>query len=239
MINCPRCGREAEPHKSNPRLCVECVKAENNRVARLRKNPNWIAEAEAACLELWERQPAETDREWQIWLTYRDMYPSTKPSYRAVADQLNTSVEAVRKASSRWHFPTRMQAWAKYVDTLIINKRRQEILDMNDQHVRLATLLNEKLEMAIKCLDPTDMKPNEITSMIKMVADLERRARLTEVELIKPDIGEDNPALKKSITKIDDMAEIVAVLQQSGALEAAGAVGVKKTVTTEVVMRND
>lgn len=98
LVKCSRCGQEKTPHKTNTHLCEDCVKAENNRVSYYRyHNFNWIDVAKEAELELWERQPAETDREWQIWLAYRDIYPSKRPSYRQVAEQLGTTVSVVKK----------------------------------------------------------------------------------------------------------------------------------------------
>ena len=236
VISCPRCGREAAPHRNNPHLCVECVKAENNRVSFAKKNTDWLEIAEAADLELWERQPAETDREWQIWVAYRDMYPSVRPSYKSVAEQLSTSVDNVRKISSRWHFPVRMQAWAKHADTLVVNQRRKELLDMNAAHVSLAQKLQKKLDTAIDNLNEYKLKPNELSTMLKTMAELERKARMDQVALVKPAVDADAPELKRAEPALDEMAEIVAVLKEAGLFDA---VGVRKTVTTEVVMKND
>jgi hypothetical protein len=136
---CRRCLQESEPHAANAHLCDACVKAEDNRVAHFRQhNYNWVEVAQEAELELWERQPGETDHEYNVWLRYRDAYPGKKPSYRGVAEELVTTYGAVHKIGSRWSFPARLQAWAKYVDNLILTQRRQEILDMNQKHIKMA-----------------------------------------------------------------------------------------------------
>src|SRR5206468_6669615 len=198
LIDCVRCSRKAPAHKDNPKLCDDCVKAEDNRVAHYRQhNYNWMEVSKEADLALWERQPGETDHEYHVWLAYRDAYPGTKPSYRLVADQLTTSVNAVRKIASRWTFPTRLQAWAKHVDEITLTRRRQEILDMNKRHVDMAVSVNEKLQKAIARIDPDNLSPKEIVALAKLGTDLERKARLDPTQLPSMLPDDQNPELKK------------------------------------------
>ncbi len=235
MIKCRRCGQEKTPHKTNRHLCEDCVKAENNRVSYYRyHNFNWIDIAREAELELWERQPAETDREWQIWLAYRDMYPSTRPSYRQVAEQLGTTVAVVKKIGARWDFPVRLQAWAKYVDNLTLQQRQQEILDMNKKHIEMAQALNEKLATAINAIDPYELEPKDIKGLLQLSAELERKARLHNSDVIRPELADENPNLKDSPTKTEDLKEVLDILVKANVFKA---IGVKKTTTTEVVVK--
>lgn len=235
MIKCRRCGQEKTPHKTNRHLCEDCVKAENNRVSYYRyHNFNWIDIAREAELELWERQPAETDREWQIWLAYRDMYPSTRPSYRQVAEQLGTTVAVVKKIGARWDFPVRLQAWAKYVDNLTLQQRQQEILDMNKKHIEMAQALNEKLATAINAIDPYELEPKDIKGLLQLSAELERKARLHNSDVIRPELADENPNLKESPTKTEDLKEVLDILVKANVFKA---IGVKKTTTTEVVVK--
>jgi len=233
LIKCSRCGQEKTPHKTNRHLCEDCVKAENNRVSYYRyHNFNWIDVAREAELELWERQPAETDREWQIWLAYRDMYPSTRPSYRQVAEQLGTTVAVVKKIGARWDFPVRLQAWAKYVDNLTLQQRQQEILDMNKKHIEMAQALNEKLTTAINAIDPYELEPKDIKGLLQLSAELERKARLHNPDVLRPELADENPNLKNSPTKTEDLKEILDILVKANVFKA---IGVKQT--TEIVVK--
>lgn len=239
-ITCARCGLEATANEHNHKLCDACVKADNNRYSYLRQlNPNWTQTAEEAGLELWERQPEENDSEYLIWSAYRDLYPSAKPTYRKAADLINFSLFAVQKVGRRWHFEVRMQAWAKHVDQLTIANRQQQIVDMNAKHVKMAQTINEKLEKAINMIEPELLKPMEIVNLMKMTTELERKARMDITQVDRPQVDDNNPMLKKSSTKLDDMAEIVGILQQTGVLAAAMNVGIRKTETTvtEVVVQ--
>jgi len=235
LVKCRRCGQEKTPHKTNTHLCEDCVKAENNRVSYYRyHNFNWIDVAKEAELELWERQPAETDREWQIWLAYRDMYPSKRPSYRQVAEQLGTTVAVVKKVGARWDFPVRLQAWAKYVDELTLQQRQKEILEMNKKHIEMATALNEKLATAINAIDPHELTPKDIKGLLQLSTELERKARLHNPDLIRPKLEDDNPNLKESPTKTEDLGEVLDILIKANVFKT---IGVKQT--TEIVVKED
>lgn len=238
MIKCARCSMEKEPHKHNKHLCEDCVKLENNRVSVLRQqNVNWPDIAAEAGLELWERQPAETDFEWSVWLRYRDAYPGARPSYRQVAEELNTSVGNVKKVGQRWTFPARLQAWARHIDETIMVQREKEILEMNKQHVDMAMRLNQKISKAIDQLDPYAVSPRELSSLIKTATELERKGRLDqEIPGKSLVLGDENPELKEGDIKTSDIGEILKVLGGAGVL---GDIGVRKTVTTEVVVRGE
>lgn len=237
-IVCRRCEQNKLPHKSNPHLCEECVKAENNRVSfHRRTNVNWMEVAKDAELQLWERQPSETDHEYHIWLCYRDAYPGKKPTYKDAAEQAVTSVSAVRSVASRWSFPARLQTWAKYVDEITLAQRQQEILDMNKKHVDMATRLSEKISKAIDLIDPHALAPKDINALMKTAAELESKARLNQPDQVGVKVIDDeNPDLKKMDVKTENISEILGVLSKAGVLNNFG---VKQTVTTEVVVKGD
>ncbi|MNB67627.1 hypothetical protein D3C75_141160 [compost metagenome] len=240
MIICKMCGLEKEPHPSNPNWCVDCVKAEGSRVSYQRQhNYNWIDVAKEAELELWERQPEETDREYQVWLTYRDAYPSVRPSFRLVAEQLGTTVNVVSKVSTRWSFPLRLQAWAKHCDELTLRKREQEIISMNEQHTSMAMKLNKKLAVAIDHLEERNLTPKEIQGLMKVATDLERKARLEQPNMIPVVISDENPELKEASVPTESIADIIGILGAAGVLDNFGIRKTKTTTeTTEVVVKD-
>lgn len=237
LVKCSRCGQEKTPHKTNTHLCEDCVKAENNRVSYYRHhNFNWVDVAKEAELDLWERQPAETDREWQVWLAYRDIYPSKRPSYRQVAEQLGTTIGVVKKVGARWDFPVRLQAWAKYIDDLTLKQRQQEVLDMNKKHIEMATALNQKLSVAIEKINPDLLEPKDIKGLLQLSTELERKARMDKPDLKGPELANANPSLRESPTKTEDLSEVLDILSKAGIFKA---IGVKQTTTTEIVARED
>lgn len=241
MVHCPRCGQFKPAHHIDKHLCIDCVKAENTRVTYYRQHQDdWIANAKENGIDLWSQQPGETQWEFTVWTAYRDSYPGKKPTYGDVARQLNTTYNSVKKIAQRWSFQVRMQAWMKHCDDITLQQRRQEILDMNKEHVDMAARLRSKLSAAIDMIDPTTLKPGEIASLAKLAADMERKARVDTIaqeELIRDSMTDtENPDLKKSPTKQADLSEVVGILLKAGALGDITQIGVRQTKTTEVAL---
>lgn len=242
MIDCPKCGQHKQAHHIDTHMCVDCAKAENNRVTYYRQHQDWIALANESQIDLWLQQPGETQWEYTVWCQYRDSYPGKRPSYGSVAKELCTTKAAVSKIAQRWSFSIRMQAWMAEVDRMTMIQRRQEILDMNKEHIDMAAKLRDKLNKAIDSIDPEFVKPSEIASLARVASDLERQARVDTIaqEELRRDlvVGTENPELKKTQTKQSDLSEVVSILMKAGALGDVAAIGVKETKTTEVVVKD-
>lgn len=243
LITCRQCGQRKEPSPRTPGWCLDCERAYNNRYSYLRhRNSDWQDIAKDNGLDLWERQPSETQLEWTIWLAYRDSYPGAKPSYKAVAAKVGTTYDFVVKTATRWSFQTRMQAWITECDRITLAQRRSEILAMNKDHIDMAAKLRAKMHQAIDALNPADMKPSELSSLMKTMAELERKAQIDSmaVESQSSDgfVDAENPDIKKSPTKQADLSEVVGILLKAGALGDVTHIGVRETKTTEVVVKD-
>lgn len=241
LITCRRCGMQKEPSSRDKHLCVECANAENSRVTYYRQHQeDWVAAANEQGIDLWLQQPGETQWEYTVWTKYRDSYPGKKPTYRSVAEELGTTYNVVKKIAQRWSFPMRMQAWMTECDRITMLQRRDEILNMNKEHVDMAATLREKLRTSIEAIDPQALKPSEIASLAKLATEMERKARIDTVaqeEARQPllvDTG--NPNLKKNETKKDDLQEVMSILIKAGALGDVTHIGVRRTETTEVAL---
>lgn len=235
---CTQCNQEAPETKS--KICDNCKKNASQRYNHIRANNNWIEIAEQAGLEIWERQPAENDTDYGIWSCYRDMYPGTKPTAQKVADTLGISRNVVDHTSKRWSFTMRMQAWVKHVDSELVSRRRNDIVEMNDKHMTMAKKLNEVLAIAIDQIDPMSLGPKDLNALMRTASELERKAKVDQYELTVAGspvslFEDDNPNLKKANVKSSDIGEIVKILAGAGALDN---VGIRQTVTTEVVKKD-
>ena len=242
-IKCTKCG-QIKPAGRTPNWCVDCERAYNNRYTYLRRHQDdWVAVAKDSGLELWERQPGETQLEWSIWIAYRDCYPGKKPSYKDILEVVDTTYNFVKQTAVRWDFTTRLQAWMTYCDGVTLAQRRQEILDMNKDHIDMAQRLRAKLSAAIDQLDPVMLKPSDLNSLMKTVADLEKKAIVDtierEAEISDSCVEHENPNLKKSPTQQNDLGEVVQILLNAGALGDITQIGVRRTETTEVVVKED
>lgn len=243
IITCRQCGQQKAASPRTPHWCVDCEKAYNNRYSFMRsQNADWMEVAKENGIELFERQPGETQLEWTIWQAYRDCYPGAKPSYKGVAEKAGTTYDFVKKTAVRWNFQIRMQAWITECDRMTMAQRRQEVLDMNADHIAMANKLRAKMHVAIDNIDPLSLKPGEVGSLMKTMAELERKAHTDTmaIEAMRADgfVDADNPELKKSPTKQADLSEVLSILLKAGAL---GDVGIRQTETkvTEVVVKGD
>lgn len=239
LIDCPKCGRKnVEAHHTNIHLCRRCVEAENTRITyRRQDHDNWMEVAKESGIDVWLQQPGETQWEYTVWTAYRDSYPGKRPNYMGVAKQLETTYSVVSGIASRWSFPVRMQQWMMHVDAITLTQRHQEILDMNKQHISMAKRLNDKLSCAIDMIDPAEIKPKDLPSLMKTAAELERKAHLDEIvqegqmsEEITGVASTSGKKTEKQQTQ-EDMKEIVAILAQAGVLEG---ITIEKTTKVSV-----
>lgn len=244
LITCRQCGQH-KPASKTPGWCVDCEKAYNNRYSYLRRhNGDWLEIAKENGLELWERQPGETQLEWSIWQAYRDSYPGTKPTYKGVAEKVGSTYDYVKQTAARWSFNMRMQAWITECDRMTLAQRRSEVLAMNEDHIAMAAKLRAKMHQAIDNIDPYSLKPGELSGLLKTMSELERKARVDTmaIEQQRSDgfVDAENPNIKKSPTKQADLGEVVSILLKAGALGDITQIGVRQTETktTELVMRD-
>ena len=242
MIICPKCGQEKE--SDDGKICVDCAAAEKQRTTYLQvhSNDDWLTIAKDSGLDPWVQQPGETQWEYTVWSAYRDSYPGKKPTLQSVADQLGTTPTAVRHIAQRWTFPVRMQIWMSHCDELTLAQRRHEILDMNKQHITMATTINSKLSSAIDRIDPDALKPGELVALAKLATELERKARVDTVaqeQMMRQAtaIEQESGVTESKKTKTGDLSEVVSILMSAGALGKIGDIGIKQT--TEVVLRKD
>lgn len=225
---CSKCGKESEAPQYYRGLCKSCYLEKHGPHKPLSPNKDWIARAKEQGISLWLQQPGETQWEHTIWIAYRDSYPGKRATYQEVADQLGTTRSAVKNTASRWNFAARMQAWIVECERITLLQRRNEILDMNKQHIEMAAAVRKKLQVAIDNIDPMKLKPNEVVNLAKMSTSLEKDARLHTVEQedLRRDLYFDNAALKRPQMKKDDFKEIVDILIQAGALGDVAQIGV-------------
>lgn len=244
VVKCRRCGQEKPADDRDKHLCVDCAKAEKNRYFHLRRNQgDWMEAAKDAGIDVWLQQPGETQHEYTIWTIYRDAYPGRKLTYAEVAEQAGTTKDAVSTIAQRWSFQARMQAWITECDRITMIQRREEILHMNQEHIDMAQRLRSKMSMAIDQIDPMTVKPAEIGSLMRVATELERKAQIdamSQDEIRREMVRSDGEGLevKKSPTKQSDMAEVLNILMATGALGPAQ-VGMRETVTREVVVKNE
>lgn len=233
---CEKCGTLVDRSSRDARFCKQCADTEIQNTAVSRKmNANWMDESKELGLQLFERQPEETDQEWLIWTTYRSYYPLKMPTWTELAKKCGVSVATVTRAAQKWSYKVRLVAWARFTDETIQEDRIVAIKEMNQKQLAMAQNIQQKLATAIEALDPTLLKPNEIVSLFKVATELERRVT-TYVDEKVESTAVDSRTKQISTTRPEDLGEIVAILQKTGVLEGR-IVGVEQT--TRLLAKED
>lgn len=232
--HCSKCGSADLTQRSllDQQYCNKCylVEKSNSSLAK-RVNPDWMAQSAELGLAIYERQPEETDLEWYIWCKYRDHYPLRMPSWKELAEKCDCSVATCVKASQKWSFKVRLQAWARMTDDEMLEDRVHAIKEMNQRQLQMAKELQGKIQQAIGYLDPALLKPNELVNLFKMVTELERKIVTAMPERVETTVQEAGQK-QRQVTKVEDLGEIVDILQKAGMLENK-AIGVEQKVTTQ------
>lgn len=233
---CAKCGVDTGRSQSKPELCVKCAASEHQNTSLARKaNSNWMEEAKELGLEIYERQPQETDLEWLIWCTYRSYYPLRLPNMNELAVKVGCATATVVKAVNKWSYKVRMIDWARYTDDTIAERRIEAIKEMNEKQLNMAKSVQGKLADAINMIDPALLKPNEIVNLFKMATELERKITTTVDEKVESTVvSTSNKA--QEITKTEDLSEVMKILGDAGLLKGK-TIGVE--TTTRIIAKED
>lgn len=261
VATCPGCGRAFDVNGvrrsvSNQDYCIDCAKSQR-ALSRdgAKDNSGWVQVAEEAGIPLWERQPGETTDEYFMWETYRDLWPTVRPTVSKVASTLGVGSVTVQRAFRRWTWAARLQAWIREVNADRVAVLRQARKKMVEEHITIGEKLRAKALVMVDNLDPYDVTPNELVNLLKVTQQFEETARdsldaveqatATDVDAIQASAyseagktGEKSGNAKGIST--DDAAEVIKILAAAGVLQVGNTkVGVRQTTTTEVVAENE
>ena len=216
---CEKCGKTVGQSKDDPRYCIQCANEENKKFAIEKKiNSTWQEEAKNLGLELFERQPDETDTEWRIWEAYKGYYPMKLPTWTELARVVGCAPGTVVKAAHKWNFKIRILDWARYCDASNQEERVKQVQEINTAQLNHANKMMELVGKALEVLQPEYMKPNEIVSMAKLAADMQRKVVEYKPEQIEQPGMTDRTTAKQELTKKEDLTEIAEILIKTGAL---------------------
>lgn len=196
---------------------------------------DWQSLSRSLGLELYERQPEESDNEWLAWMTYREYYPGKLPTMSELSRKVNIGVATLVRYSQKWSWKVRMMHWARATDASIQDERAEAIKEMNRKQLQLTSTMMDKLVEAVDYLDPAVMKPSEITNMMKFAAGLQKDIISYTPEKIDQPAMDANAVKQSQVTKREDLSSVAEILASVGLLNG-GKVGIK---TTEVVIQKE
>ncbi len=237
LWTCEKCGMHVDQSPADKRYCIHCVDKESQNSALAKKvNSNWMEQATELGLALFERQPEETDMEWRIWNKYRDYYPRKLPTWTELATVCSSSVATVIKAATKWSYKVRLVAWARFTDDDVQEKRVAAIKEMNTKQLSMSQNILNKLGEAINYIDPATLRPGEIVNLFKVATELERKIT-TYVDETVANEGAGVKSKQVSLTKPEDLGEVLSILQKTGVLDGK-TIGIEQT-TRFVAKEND
>lgn len=187
---------------------------------------DWQSLAATLGLELYERQPEESNNEWYAWCEYRKYYPGKLPTMSELSKACGIAVGTLVRYQQKWSWKTRLLHWSRATDADIMSKRREAIKKMNEDQLQIADAMMEKLKEGVMYLDPATMRPNELTNMMKVVSGIQKDITSYVEEPVDQPALDANTVKQSQLTKKEDAVDVLSVLQSVGLL---GDVNITKT----------
>lgn len=131
--------------------------------------------AKAAAAQPWERQPGEGDAAFAAFVVYRDSGPDR--NQRDTCAKIGRALSTVAEHCRRWGWPARAAAYDSWLDQQGTAAVVDELVEMNRRHAKLAMDALEKLAARLRNLQPEEVTPKVLASLLKAASDLERQAR--------------------------------------------------------------
>jgi hypothetical protein len=152
-------------------------------------------------LHPWDRQPGETSKAYEAFVTYRDMGPGRTTA--KVAQALGKSTTVIHKWSSLHHWVSRSAAWDSIPGQAVVEAYQEMAARIAAQHERVATKALARLEANMDAL-PEGKTPGQTWAIVHGAV---RQGHAYATELTKPESG-----VKKEIS--DQIAALLAKLSE-------------------------
>lgn len=134
-------------------------------------------------VELWERQPGETPKQWEAFALYRDM--GAERSIQKVADELGKTKPNLGVWSKKNHWVERVTAWDAEVDRLNRLQQVKDIKKMRKNHATVASAMIVKAAQALNKIPIEEIKASDVSKMVDVASKLERISRGDVGEVIE------------------------------------------------------
>ena len=246
LEKCKSCGKtfdiEVKRSNANREYCADCAPAARKEARLAKRDNDWIEQAREQGIPLWEQQPGESNEEYELWTTYRDLWPDERPTVTKVSRLSAVGVGTVQRAYNTWTWAARLQSWIREVTAEQTASLRRAKREMVEDHVAMGKLMREKAMQAIDGFDPYDVTPNELVAILKETQRLESsgremldeidRATAADVDMVTaPDglfLTEDEAAQQESNMQqgrlgAAELVEVAAILAAAGVLKVNGA----------------
>ena len=101
-------------------------------------------------IKLWEKQPEETNRQYEAFCIYRDM--GIERSILKVAQEWSAGghTSKLKEWSSKYHWVDRASAYDEHIDEIKRARNEEAIIEMSARHAEYSLQIQEKAIEALK-----------------------------------------------------------------------------------------
>ena len=141
-------------------------------------------------MEIWERQPGETDAMWRPFEHYRNAGPSR--TLARSADALGLSTSRLEQLSSRWKWQLRVRAYDMGRDRTLQQAMLRARNAMLARHASMAQRIQQSFSTLLQTVDPEAVGPADAARIVEAAMRLEREARamadreVKDLETLRP-----------------------------------------------------
>lgn len=123
--------------------------------------------------EPWERMPGESTTMYSYFEAYKNMQPMERSS-RAVAEKYRKNRGTIEGYCTKYNWVDRAAAWDDEQAKIARIEQQKEIAEMRKRHAKLAKDMLDKAQSAIDNMNPSEMKPQDISRIAEVASKLER-----------------------------------------------------------------
>jgi hypothetical protein len=142
--------------------------------------------------KIWRRMKAESDREWNLFVFYRD-HEGLERSVAEVADHFEVDRTEVAKIARKRLWRKRSDAWDEELDKIRLQVARNKVIKMRERQSTLGEDMQkiaeaELLKITRQVVDNPDeviVDTKTLINLIKAGAELERINRDEPTEIVK------------------------------------------------------
>ena len=134
-----------------------------------------------AKVQPWERQPGETEKQFEAFAIYRDL--GSERSVNEVCKRLSKSRTLISKWSSQNQWVSRATAYDNDLQRQAHRKARKQAADTKKRHVQIAMSLEKKALEALNLLKPEEMTARDIKETLRLAIEIERKILIDDFDI--------------------------------------------------------
>lgn len=121
---------------------------------------------------IYERQKGETVKQFEAFITYRDM--GLTRSLREVATVLNKSLALIGRWSSANNWVERVHEYDKEMDRKAILENIKKRRDMVSRHAKTSMMFQQKIIQRMNSLQAHELSPGDLVRWLEIAVKIER-----------------------------------------------------------------